>query len=141
VRAVLSFPNTVGFLLWKSHDNILIAPHNCTDRWRQELSKLDSLQALAITPPEDHIVYIRVKRKFLSPRKTKLYISRMEVDADGNAVLRPPKKVLLHHLFQPGSSTLSVASDERGIHCFIMHITGDVEKVVFDDHTLLDTPG
>jgi len=139
VHAVISFPQTVGFVLWKSHDNILIAPHNCTEQWRQELSKLDSLQALAITPSEDHILYIRVKRKLLSARKTKLYIRRMEVDRDGNVLLRPPKKVLLHHLFQPGSSTLSVASDERGVHCFILHITGDVEKVVFD-HALLDTP-
>ncbi|CZR51481.1 uncharacterized protein PAC_01357 [Phialocephala subalpina] len=141
VRAVLSFPKSVGFVLWKSHNNILIAPHNCTDRWGQNLSKLDDLQALAITPSEDHIVYIRVKWKFFAARKTKLYIRRMEVDRDGNVVLLPPRKVLLNHLFQHGSSTLSVASDKRDVRCFVVHITGDVEKVVFDAHALLDTSG
>jgi len=65
----------------------------------------------------------------------------MQIDPDGNVVMQPPKKVLLHHPFQHGSgSSLSVISDLRGVHCFIVHCSGIVEKVTFETGALLDTP-
>jgi hypothetical protein len=129
-------------VLRKPHDHILVVPKNRTHRWKQELHKLHHLQALAITPSEDSIVYIRTKVEgWFLKKKSKLYLRSMQVDLDGNVIMQPPKKVLLHHPFlQSSGSNLSVISDSRGVHCFIVHCSGIVEKVTFETGVLLDTP-
>jgi hypothetical protein len=101
----------------------------------EDPQQFKGLQALAICPRQDAVVYVRTKTKWsgfrLRPR-TRLYIRKMMFDGEGNVNFGSVQKVELRYPFVPGSS-ISIFYEASGVQCFVAHRKGHVEKVVFEE--------
>ncbi len=103
-----------------------------------KLYPFKNLKALAISPNEDALAYIKMKRRWkktLFPEIHKnIYIRRMKFDSDGNVTFVAPVKVSLEYPFDDGSS-LSMICENGEVHCFVAHRNGPVEKIVFQERS------
>jgi hypothetical protein len=141
INNILSFPEALRLVLWKCHDNLIVSPDPSRRTESPEEDKLHpfkNLKSLAISPKEDALVYIKMKRKlnrWLFPElQKKIYVRRMTFDSDGNVAFMAPRKVGLLYPFDEASS-LSMICENGEVRCFVAHGNGLVEKVVFQERS------
>jgi hypothetical protein len=123
-------------VIWKCHENLIFSPDA-----RKRTEALDenkpypfkNLKALAISPNEDAIAYITMKRSWGVLQK-ELRISKMTFDSAGKVSFTTPVKVSLEYPFDIGSS-LSMICENGEAHCFVAHRNGPVEKFIFPEHS------
>jgi len=137
VHDILSFPNSLRLVIWKNHDNLIFSPDASKQseaRGGDNSHAFKNLKALAISPNEDAIAYITIKRSWRGLQK-ELCIKRMMFDAAGEVSFTAPVKVSLEHPFDSGSS-LSMICENGEFHCFVAHRNGPVEKIVFPEASI-----
>jgi hypothetical protein len=119
-------------VIWKCHENLIFTPDASKRTEALDEDKtypFRNLKAFAVSPNEDAIAYITMKRSWRGLQK-ELCIREMMFDSAGEVSFTMPVKVNLEYPFDIGSS-LSMICENGEVHCFVAHRNGPVEKIVF----------